>query len=63
MDAKSEMYSQIFWLSFGLDKGSNHACFVNWISVSFVAKRENRQIWFGSALAKPSLFLPLLALL
>lgn len=33
------------------------------ISDSFAAKRENRQIWFGSALAKPSLFLPLLGLL
>ncbi len=60
---KSEMDSQIFWLSFGLDKGSNHVCFVSRISVSFAAKRESRQLWFGLVLAQPSLFLPLLALL
>ena len=49
-----------FWW---LDKGSNHVCFVSRISVSFAAKRESQQLWFGLVLAQPSLFLPLLALL
>ena len=47
-----------FWW---LDKGSNHVCFVSRISVSFAAKRESQQLWFGLVLAQPSLFLPLLA--
>lgn len=46
-----------------LDKGSNHICFVSRISVSFAAKRESWQLWFGLVLAKPFLFLPLLVLL
>ena len=56
--AKSEMDSRILGLVLWLDRDSNHVCFVSRISASFAAKRESRQIWFSSALAKPSLFLP-----
>ena len=51
---KSEMDSQIFWLSFGLDKGSNHVCFVSRISVSFAAKKRKSadivRFGFGEAI-------------
>ena len=52
-----------FWGGVWLDKGRILLRF--WVRIldSFAAKRENRQIWFGSALAKPFLFLPLLGLL
>ena len=52
---KSEMDSQIFWLSFGLDKGSNHVCFVSRISVSFAAKKRKSadivRFGFGEAIS------------
>ena len=61
--AKSEMVLRILGLALVSYNGLNHVCFVSRISVSFAAKRESRQLWFGLVLAQPSLFLPLLALL
>ena len=61
--AKSEMVLRILGLAIVSYNSSNHVCFVSRISVSFAAKRESRQLWFGLVLAQPSLFLPLLALL
>ena len=49
-----------FWW---LDKEKILLCFWVRISNAFAAKWESRQILFGSALAKPFLFLPLLVLL
>ena len=61
--AKSEMVLRILGLALVSYNGSNHVCFVSRISVSFAAKRERRQLWFGLVLAQPYIYLTLLALL